>query len=223
MTEIQLQSVEHSYATELLRKGIHLCSLSIPVIYYFVPKSTALAILIPLFLLFAVSDLARLFHQPTGHMYERYFGFLLRSHERLDRGRKLTGATYVLLSAILCILVFPKVIVITAFAILIISDTSAALVGRKFGRRPFLSKSLEGTTAFFVSALLVVAFAPKITYVPTEYAIGAVAALIGALVEATNIGLDDNLTIPMSIGVVMWALYTLLLPSVNIYSLDHLA
>jgi dolichol kinase len=219
MTEIQLQSVEHSYTTELLRKGIHLCSLSIPVIYYFIPKSAALAILIPLFLVFAVSDLARLFHPPTGRMYERYFGFLLRSHERLDRGRKLTGATYVLLSAILCILIFPKVIVITAFAILIISDTSAALVGRKFGRRPFLSKSLEGTTAFFVSALLVVALAPKITYIPTEYAIGAVAALLGALVEATNIGVDDNLTIPMSIGVVMWALYALLLPSVNIFQL----
>jgi dolichol kinase len=223
MTEIQLQSVEHSYATEILRKGIHLCSLSIPVIYYFIPKSTALAILIPLFLLFAVSDLARLFHRPTGQVYERYFGFLLRSHERLDRGRKLTGATYVLLSAILCIVIFPKVIVITAFAILIISDTSAALVGRRFGRRSFLSKSLEGTTAFFVSALLVVALAPKIMYVPTEYAIGAVAAFIGALVEAIDMGLDDNLTIPVSIGAVMWALYALLLPSVNIYRLDQLS
>jgi dolichol kinase len=223
MNEIQLPNVEHSYATEILRKGIHLSSLSIPVIYYFIPKSTALAILIPLFLLFAIPDLARLLHRPTGRLVERYFGFLLRRHEQMDRGGKLTGATYVLLSAILCILIFPKVIVITAFAIMIISDTSAALIGRKLGRRPFLSKSLEGTAAFFVSALLVVALSPKIAYIPAEYAIGAAAALLGALVEATNFGLDDNLTIPISIGIIMWALYALFLPSVNIYRLDQFA
>ena len=218
-----LQSVEHSYTTEILRKAIHLSSLSIPVAYYFVSKSTALSILIPLFLLFALSDIARLRHPATGRLYEKFFGFLLRSHERNDRGRRLTGATYVLLSAILCVLIFPKVVVITAFAILIISDSSAALIGRKFGRRPFLRKSLEGTAAFFFSAVLVVALAPKIQYLPAEYLIGAAAALVGAVVEAGSITFDDNLTIPLSVGAIMWLLYSAFLPTVNIYFLDTVA
>ena len=40
-------SVEESYGTEIIRKGIHLFSLLLPVVYYFVPKWTALALLIP--------------------------------------------------------------------------------------------------------------------------------------------------------------------------------
>lgn len=217
---IGFPSVEHSYGGEILRKGIHLTSLLIPIIYYFIPKSTALSILIPLTLLFVVSDIARVLHEPAGRLYERYFGFLLRRHERNSSGRRLNGATYVLLSAVLCMWIFPKVIFITAFAILIVSDTSAALIGRKFGRHPFLSKTLEGAFAFLASALLVVAFAPKIEYLPLEYIIGAVAALVGAIVESSSIWVDDNLSIPISVGGTMWALYLLLLESVDLYALD---
>ena len=217
-----LQSVEHSYRTELVRKAIHLCSLSIPVIYYFISKSTALTVLIPITLLFTIADVMRLVHPPTGRVYQRFFGFLLRSHERHDRGRRLNGASYVLLSATLCIIVFPKLIVITAFAILIISDSAAALVGRRYGRHPFFKKTFEGTAAFFVTALIVVAVAPKISYVPAEYFIGAAAALLGSVVESLSIAIDDNLSIPVSIGAAMWLMYGLLLPSLNIFRLDAL-
>ncbi len=215
-----LASVDHSYSAEVVRKGIHLFSLSIPVLYNFLNKTTALEILIPLTLLFLVADVARLFHPATGRLYARFFGFLLRSHERNDRGRKLTGATYVLLSATFCIIVFPKVIVLTAFAILIISDSAAALIGRKFGRHPFMKKSAEGTSAFLVTALIVVAVAPKISYLPLEYVIGAAGAILGTLVEAMSIRIDDNVSIPVSIGVAMWLMYALFLPAVNVFQLD---
>jgi len=215
-------SIEHSYGGEILRKGIHLTSLLIPIIYYFIPKSTALSILIPLTLLFVLSDTARVFHEPSGRLYEKYFGFLLRRHERNSSGRRLNGATYVLLSAVLCLWIFPKVIFITAFAILIVSDTSAALIGRKFGRHPFFGKTLEGSLAFLVSALLVVLFSPKIEYLPLEYMIGATAALVGAIVESASIGVDDNLSIPISVGGTMWILYLLLLESLDLYALDKI-
>jgi dolichol kinase len=219
MTE--LRSVEESYSTELIRKGIHLSSLSIPVVYFFISRPTALTILIPVTLLFGLSDLARLFVPAFGELYRKFFGFLLRRHELNARRRRLNGATYVLLSATLCVWLFPKIIVITAFAILIISDTSAALIGRKFGRHPFLGKSLEGTTAFFVSGLLVVALAPKIAYLPAEYLIGVLAAALGAVVEALSGDvIDDNLSIPIAISLAMWGLYLLLLPALNVHALD---
>ncbi len=218
----ELPSVEQSYATELVRKSIHLCSLAIPLVYYWISKAQALSILIPLALVLGVADIARLYHPATGRLYSKYLGFLLRTHERTEHGRKLNGATYVLLSAIICVTFFPKVIVITAFAVLIISDTCAALVGRRFGRHPFFNKSLEGTAAFFLSALLVVALAPKAAWLPAEYAIGAVAVLIGAIVEASPVPLDDNLSIPLSIGTVMWLMYAVFLPAVDIFALDRL-
>jgi dolichol kinase len=216
-----LRSVEESYSTELIRKGIHLSSLSIPVVYSFISRPTALTILIPVTLLFGLSDLARLYLPAFGELYTKVFGFLLRRHELRGQRRRLTGATYVLLSATLCIWLFPKVVVITAFAILIISDTSAALIGRKFGRHRFLGKSLEGSTAFFVSGLLVVALAPKIDYLPAEYLIGILVTALGAVVEALSRDvIDDNLSIPIAISLAMWGLYLLLLPAVNVHALD---
>ncbi len=215
-------SSEQSYAAELVRKGIHLSSLSIPILYYYVSKETALSILIPVTVIFLLTDVARLFHGRAGQIFMQVFGFLLRPHERHDRGRRLTGASYVLLSATASVLIFPKVIVITAFAILIVSDSAAALIGRKFGRHPFLKKSAEGSTAFFVTALIIIAVTPKIAYVPAEYLIGAFAALIGAVVEAVSIGIDDNVSIPFSIGVTMWVLYSIFLPALNIFKLDGL-
>ena len=213
-------SVEESYGTEIIRKGIHLFSLLIPVVYYFIPKSTALAILVPLTLLFGLSDICRLNIPAFGRVYNTYFGFLLRSHEQNERGRRLNGATYVLLAATLLVVLFPKVIAITAIAVLIISDTSAALIGRRYGRHRFMSKSLEGASAFFLSGLLVVAIAPKVEYSAAEYAIGAAATLLGAVVEASAIGLDDNLSIPLTVGAAMWLLSLIFLPALNLFKLD---
>lgn len=218
-----LASVENSYSTEIIRKTIHLSSLAIPVVYSFITRETALTILIPLALLFGLSDIARLTIPPVGALYTRFFGFLLRHHEVRASKPRLNGATFVLLSAIVCVWIFPKVIVITAFAILIISDTAAALVGRRFGRHPFRNKTYEGTTAFLVTALLVVAVAPKIEYLAAEYFIGTIAALCGTVVEAFSGDIiDDNLSIPLSIGVVMWLLYAWLLPAVNVWGLDRI-
>lgn len=209
-----------SYAAELARKGIHLCSLSIPVIYYFISKSTALGILIPLTFFLLFIDITRFMFKPVGKLFHFLFGWLLRPHESNEEARRLTGATYVLLAAVVCIWIFPKVVAITAFAILIISDTSSALIGRRFGRRPFLRKSLAGALAFFGSALVVVLLSPKIAYHPLEYLIGAVAAGAGMVVESIASSIDDNLLVPLSVGIVMWILYALLLPHVNVFALD---
>jgi dolichol kinase len=196
-----------NYRAELLRKAIHLCSLSIPVIYFFISREAALAILIPIATGFLAVDLARYYHPPTAKLFYRYFGWMLRSHEVSGTRKRLNGATYVLFSATLSVLIFPKLITVTAFAILIMSDSAAALIGRRWGKRPLLSKSWEGSLAFFVSALLVVAVAPKYGLGWGEFAIGAAGALVGAVVELTSIHIDDNFSIPLSIGLVMWILY----------------
>jgi dolichol kinase len=207
------------YRSEFIRKLIHLCSLSIPTVYYFISKETALALLIPTFLAFFVVDLTRLFHEPTRAWFIRWFGWLLRKHESDTQTKRLTGATNILFSGIVCVLIFPKIITVNAFAILIISDITAALVGRRFGKRRFFQKSLEGAAGFFVSAVIVVLLAPKVEGLGMEYAIGIVAAAAGAIIEALSTMIDDNISVPLGIGFIMWGLYALLLPAVNLYSL----
>jgi len=215
-------SAEHvSFEFELMRKGIHMMSLSIPVVYYFIPKDVALMILIPLTLLFVVGDALRSFHEPSFRLYHGIFGRMLRPHEKTLQKKTLNGASWVLISATLCVLVFPKLITITAFAILIISDTVAALVGRRYGTRRFNDKSLEGSSAFVLSAIVVIFFTPKVQYAPVEYVIAAVAAVFGAIAEVLSYDIiDDNIAIPVAIGSALWLLYVLFLPEMNVYVLD---
>jgi len=206
-----------NYRDELVRKLIHLCSLSIPVIYYYIPRSTAIIILLILTVLAIFLDLARYLSPAVGSIFYKIFGFLLRRHELDSRKKNLNGATYVFISALISILIFPKVLFITAFAILIVSDSMAALIGRKYGSHKFLAKSLEGTLAFFFSAIIVVLLTPKVEGNLTEYVIGFIAAAAGAIVENISFGLaDDNLSIPLSIGLTMWLLYILWLPDINL-------
>lgn len=210
-----------SFQYELVRKGIHMVSLSIPVLYYFISKPLALSILVPLTVLFVLADVLRSFHAPSFALYERIFGRMLRPHEKTLQKKTLNGASWVLISATFCVLVFPKLITITAFAILIISDTTAALVGRRFGTKKFNDKTLEGSSAFVFSAFIVILFTPKVAHAPAEYLIACISAIIGALAEVFSFDIiDDNFAIPVSIGAVLWLLYAIFLPEMNIHLLD---
>jgi dolichol kinase len=215
MTQIDKGTI--NYRDEVYRKLIHLTSLSIPVVYYFITMELALKILIPLTIISVILDFGRYLFPKMGDFFYFIFGFLLREHERDHKKRNLNGATYVLISAVVGVLIFPKVFFVTAFAVLIISDSSAALVGRKWGKHKFIFKSLEGTLAFFISACIVVLLSPKINGSFTEYFIGFVAAAIGAIAENISYGwADDNLSIPLAIGFVMWGLYLLFLPNLTL-------
>lgn len=205
------------YRSEILRKAIHLCSLSIPIIYYFITKELALKILVPLLIISLIIDLGRYYFPTIRYFFYNFFGFLLRHHEKDHKRKSLNGATYVLISAVIVILIFPKVFVVTAFSVLIIGDIAAALIGRKFGKTRFLLKSMEGTIAFFVFSCIVILFTPKIQGNIVEFIIGFISVAVGAIAENISIGwADDNLTIPIAIGITMWILYALFLPHMSL-------
>ncbi len=215
MTQIDNGTIQ--YKDELFRKLIHLTSLSIPIVYYFITAKTAAIILGILTAAALIIDLSRYLHPETGKIFYKFFGFLLREHELDHKKKNLNGATYVLISALISVLIFPKVIFISAFSILIISDSLTALIGRKFGKHKFLSKSFEGTLTFFISACIVILFTPKIGGFLEEYLIGFIAAFVGAIVENISFRLiDDNLSIPLSVGFTMWGLYLALLPNLEL-------
>ncbi len=217
----QIDTGTINYRDELLRKLIHLCSLSIPVIYYYTSTPTAILILSILTFFAVVLDVFRYLHPSLGKIFYMFFGFLLRKHEMDNKKKNLNGATYVFISALICVIIFPKMLVITAFTILIVSDSIAALIGRKFGKTPFLYKSLEGTLAFFLSASIVIFLTPKIEHSIMEYGIGILAAAVGAITENISYGIaDDNLSIPISIGFTMWCMYLLYLPETELILLN---
>ncbi len=219
----ELRHLDHTatieYKHELVRKAIHLFSLSIPIIYFFISKQLAIYLLVPITAACIIVDVTRYYIPTVARWFYKWFGWLLRRHEIDVNKKRLSGASNVLISALLCVIIFPKVIAISAFTILIISDTTSALIGRRFGRHRFFAKSLEGSSAFFVSAILVILIAPKIDKLLMEYIVGFIAAAIGTIVEALPIKIDDNLTIPISVGFSLWALYVWFLPEINLFRL----
>ena len=209
------------YRYELVRKSIHLSSLSIPIIYFYISRNLALTVLIPLTAAFLTGDLLRIYHKPSFELYRRTFGKMLRRHELMSEKKTFNGATWVLISATFCVAFFPKIIAITAFAILIISDTVAALIGIRFGTKRFRGKSLEGSAAFLVSAMIVICVTPKVAFLPGEYFIAVLAAVVGMIAEVFSFDLvDDNLAIPIAIGYTLWGLYALWFPSLNLFLLQ---
>lgn len=195
-----------SYEQEVLRKGIHLMSLSIPLIYIFVTRELALMVLLPLTITAVLIDILAKYDNFVRKYLNMYFGKMLRNHEKNRDILVLNGASWVLIAAFATIFIFPKVIAVISFMILIISDISAALIGRRFGKHQVLDKSIEGTAAFIISGFLIVWLVGIIYRAEIWFYIaGYTGAFIGGIAElvSTKFKIDDNLSIPLSVGITM--------------------
>ncbi len=210
---------------ELIRKGIHLFSLVIPVVYYFIPKLLTLELLVPITVAFVLVDLARYDVPLISVFFYKFFGFLLRKHEVDEKKHALNGATYMLISAVICVAIFPKYIMITSFTVLILGDAASAVFGKRFGRHKIFSgrnmpKSYEGSLAFIIAGLAGVMLTPKIDYWAVEYLIGFAATVVASVAEVVSYNIvDDNIAVPVAFGLTMWALYVIFLPHLNVFYL----
>ncbi len=181
---------------ESLRKIIHLAFLIIPFSYHYLfsNRKTFLFFLVPLTMLSLIIDISRLKHPTIKRIFNDLVGILLRKHELND----FTGATYMMISSVFCVALFPADIAFISLAFLAIGDTLAAVIGVRFGKRkiPKTDKSVEGTLACFIGTFLFAIFF-----------INSIIALTGALVasiaEVSKISIDDNIKIPIASGIMM--------------------
>lgn len=185
----------------------------IPALYLQIEHHTGIMILLAMTLTSLTIDVLLHYHGTTRRLMLRFFGPMLRPHERTSERFLLTGASWVLIAATLTFALFPKVVSVTAFTVLIVSDTVAALIGRRFGSRRFFDKSLVGSVSFAVSAVLVVIFYGQLFAAPGSFvACGVLASLVSAAVEAgsTRLKVDDNLSIPFSFAITMVLLHNVI-------------
>ncbi len=182
---------------EIYRKLLHISLILLPLSYYFIfhyNRKLMFLVLVPLTVLALIIDVVRLEHKTFKRIFLNLVGILLRKHE-IDN---FTGATYMMISALLCIAFFPAEIAVASLAFLAIGDTLAALVGIPYGKRKILNtaKSLEGSLACFTGCFIfgifflnpVVAFA---------------GAIIATIAEFSRIPVDDNIKIPIASGLAM--------------------
>lgn len=165
--------------------------------------------------IFVVVEYVRLRGGPISEWFNRMFGSMLREEE----SRKVTGATYINASAVICTFVFQDVPEIAAISLslFIWGDAVAALVGLSIGRIRIGKKSLEGSIGCFLIcfAMFYLLFPPAPGlldpwggFVPLWMA--ALVSLCITLFElfpiklGGRLELNDNLTVPVITGLLMW-------------------
>lgn len=196
--------VNKSFKKELARKLIHLSSLWIPALIYFVQPSISIIVFSAIFVGDVILEYG---NYKKWRWARRTFGLLfyrtLRNKELKRSQLQLSGGAYVMLAAIACTLLFPANVAVVALSIMLISDTCAALFGKAYGsRRLYKNKSIEGTAAFFVSALLIMVICNFILPVTYASILAAFAATFAEMYE-DKIEIDDNLSIPLFVGAVL--------------------
>jgi dolichol kinase len=182
---------------ELLRKLIHLGGLLVPFLYLAFERNTALFICGLMFIVALVGEVLRAFIPSFNAFFLSVFNGVTREHEK----EKLLGATYLTASSFLSLLLFPLNVAVSCMLYLVLGDTFAALVGRKFGRHRFSEKSWEGSSTFFI-----------VSFLSSLYFIGLPLSFLGALTATITEAYSDkdNLTVPLISGAVL-SVFSLLL------------
>ena len=185
-----------TFGAEFVRKGIHLCALVIPVGYSFLPFYIAMIGVSISAVISVMIDISRFRQWKLWHLLAVLLTPIIRDHE-IKGG--FTGASYILTTSAISIALFPKPIAIAALVFIIIGDTAAALIGRRFGKHKLIkNKSLEGSGACLLSLVALSFFIPGL---PTP--VGLAGALTATLAELFTGKIDDNFTVPISSGFVM--------------------
>jgi len=155
--------------------------------------SLALPILGGILVFMLVLDGLRLLDPKVNVLFFRAFASLASPRE----ATKIASSTWYAISAFLVLLLFPKAYALAGILVLAWGDPAANLVGRRWGRIPFLAGTVLGTATF-----LLVAFLALVLFVP--WWIALVTAAVTAVVEAAAVDLDDNLIVPLTAAVVLF-------------------
>lgn len=210
-------SIEITYFEELKRKAVHLSSLwmvaATLLLPYFFPAygrwiSCGVFAALLLLTLFSEHDYAN-GGKYLGRLYGILFGKMLRKEVKPGMWI-VSGGAFVLAAALLVNLLFVPHIAAPALAVMLTGDAAAALIGRKFGRHKAPNnKSWEGVAAFifvgYGALAAVTALAPT---APSYFFIAGIPAVTAAAIAELfekQLKLDDNFSIPLCVGAVLYA------------------
>jgi dolichol kinase len=142
-----------------------------------------------------LADLFRLRNDQANRLFFRTFAALASPRE----ARGIASSTWYAIGLVAAFALFSREIGVSSVLVLGLADPVAGYVGRRFGRRPLLGGTLEGTLTFLaVAAVILIARHPA--------PVALLAAAVSALAERRSWPLDDNLAVPVACGAALTAL-----------------
>lgn len=214
---------------EIPRKALHSSIGIVTLILNHLDPPTLRPLLVILSTFLAVvltADFFRLNFPGFAELWELYLGFLLRESER----NKINGVVWYLVGVITVLSLYPRDVAVVSILTLSWSDTTASTIGRLWGTHtpPLPShfpgvkslrfaprKSLAGFLAATVTGIVIcIGFwwggsnaRWSILDQHAGWGLGSTAVVVGlggAVAEALDLGLDDNLTLPILSGAIIW-------------------
>jgi len=172
-----------------------------PVIYFFTPDKTL--ILVFTFYLLGIMTVIEILRKLSPGAYQvmvEHSGGILK-----ENPGKIMGTTAYLLSVIILVLAFNKLVVIYALAFTIFGDAASTLIGKRFGTRRFWSgKSIEGLVGFIISTFIIGALLNLIPSLSIGIKKIIWGSIFSGIVEFLPLYVDDNLSVPVLTGIFLY-------------------
>jgi len=195
--------------SELKRKALHLTGLTVPLSYIIFGREVTLTFVAITLVLFLILEPFRIVEHLRDRVkeklglyvdkkiiekVEREIETIAREHEKRGIGAHI----YFTLAALIIICFFPEDIAIGSIAVATLGDAIAAIIGKPFGKHRFKNgKSVEGSLAYFLTALLILT--PLMGFFHA-----VIGALAGTLAEFYELPPDDNFSNQLAIAVVLY-------------------
>ncbi len=191
----------------LVRKFFH-ASMGLLIVFIYmggISKSSAVLILTSVLGFDIFMEALRLRSSVWNQKMLKFWRHILRAHE----AHQMSAVPHYLAAVILAILIFPRPVATLSILYLACGDPIASLFGILYGHhghRFASGKSLIGTAAGVVTCtLLSLVFLSSLSISNSAlWGVSLVGGLVGGTVELLPLDLDDNFTIPVVSGFVLW-------------------
>ncbi|MDP2719856.1 MAG: hypothetical protein Q8P44_08540 [Dehalococcoidia bacterium] len=177
----------------IARKTWHLCAgMVIPIAALFVPRNFLLVFVAVATAVALAAETARFFSPALNHRFTVAFKRVIRQQEI----SRVTGSTYILISSLLTLIIFPRDIAILALTFLAVGDSVGAVVGFTFSGEHQSFKNWQSSLACFLSSILA-GLIFIIFFIDISIFVLIAGALTATIVEALPLPVNDNVTIPI--------------------------
>jgi len=201
ITRKTMQITDENYVQHKWRVLTRPFSILFIVFYVIFSQEIALLIIGIVSIAFIMLDIIRFLHKQTNALLHEKVKKLFRKNEY----HAFSSMTVFLTAFFVTILVFPKEIAITASTFLIFGDTFGKIFGLAFGRHKILNKTVEGTLAYF-GCILICSYV-LYTLLDISPYILLFGGLSAPLIELFSMGINDNITVPIFSGAIMYVAF----------------
>lgn len=170
-----------------------------PLVYYFSPNKIIVEMLI-LYLLGIMTTL-----EAMRYISPNLWRTLAEHSKGILKVREgmITGITALLISNAIVIAFFNKWVAIVSLVYMLFGDAAAAIIGTKYGKVKIGDKTLEGSLAFFITAMVIALIFSQWTGIRIHLIVLTFGAIAATITEALPIEINDNLTVALASAIVM--------------------